>query len=287
MSTVQSRVRDLREHRQRGLHGGVVAEQRGRVPIAPGERVGLRLVRGRRLEQRGGDRLLQRANLERLDQEVARAGVHGPHRIGDLRAAAHHDDRRSRRMHARGGQDLEAGHLRHPDVRQDQIEALFLQARVGTDAVHRDNFMTRGPENAAQAPAQRLFVVAEEDLAHGVRMRAESVLESGSSFSRSIRFARAFFALKPTFFHLASTSLPPRFHLASTSLPPPLPLCFDSASTSASALLRLRFHLRFRSASTPLPFHLRSKFSSSSLLGFPPKLQRSRSVALACPASTV
>ena len=91
------------------------------------------------------DRLLQRANLERFDQEVARAGVHRAHRIGDLRAAAHRDDRGPRRMHAGGSEDLEAGDFRHADVRQDQVEALFLQAGVAADAVHRDNFMTRRP----------------------------------------------------------------------------------------------------------------------------------------------
>src|SRR6185503_20533257 len=96
------------------------------------------------------------------------------------------------------GEDLEAGHLRHADVGQDQVEALLFEARVAADAVHRDNFMTRGAQDAPEAPAERLFVVTEEDLAHGVRIRAGGRLETCSSFSCSIRFARAFFALKPT-----------------------------------------------------------------------------------------
>ena len=67
-----------------------------------------------------------------------------------------------------------------------------LQARVAAGSVHRDNFMTRGAQDAPQAPAEGLFVVAEEDLSHGVG-RARSLLESCSSFSRPGRFAASFF----------------------------------------------------------------------------------------------
>ena len=109
------------------------------------------------------DRLLQGADLERLDQEVARARVHRPHRVGDLRAAAHRDHRRPGRVHARGGEDLETADLRHADVGQDQIETLFLEAGVAADPIHRDNFVTRGAQDAAQATAQGIFVVAEEE----------------------------------------------------------------------------------------------------------------------------
>ena len=165
MSTVQRVSATFASIDSAGSSAGSPPSIAGRVLVAPRERVGLRLVRGRRLQHRG-DRLLQRADLERLDQEVARAGVHRPHRVRDLGAAAHRDDRRARRVHARGGQDLEPADLRHADVGQDQVEALFLQARVAADAVHRDNFMTRGPKNAAQAPAEGVFVVAEQNLSH-------------------------------------------------------------------------------------------------------------------------
>ena len=136
------------------------------VLVTPRQRVGLGLVRRPGFQHRG-DRLLQRAHLERLDQEVARAGVHRAHRVGDLGAAAHRDDGGSGRVHARGGEDLEAADVRHADVGQDQVEALFLEARVAADAVHRDNFMTGGAQDAAQAPAEGIFVVAEENLSHG------------------------------------------------------------------------------------------------------------------------
>jgi hypothetical protein len=133
--------------------------------IAPGQRVGLRLARGRRL-QHGADGLFQRADLERLDQEIARAGVHRTHRIRNLGAAAHRDDGRAGRMQAGCGQDLEAADTRHADVGEDQVEALLFEARVPLQTVQRDNFMTRRPQDTAQAPTQRVFIVAEEDLSH-------------------------------------------------------------------------------------------------------------------------
>ena len=194
-----ARVGDLREH--------------AKAPAASPDRRPARRARARSRQASGvGLRLVARGvgfstaatasssvrDLERLDQEVARAGVHRPHGVRDLGAAAHRDDRRARRVHARGGQDLEAVDVRHADVGEDQVEAFFLQARVAADAVHRDNFMTRGPQNAAQAPAEGVFVVAEQNLSHVGHPRGEARSDASQVSHGSADLRRAFFACWPT-----------------------------------------------------------------------------------------
>ena len=105
-------------------------------------------------------------DLERLDQEVARAGVHGAHGVGDLGAAAHAITGvpgACVRAAARISKPLTSGMRMSVRIRSKRS---CCQAGVARDAVQRDNFMTRRAQDAAQAPAQRVFIVAEEDLAH-------------------------------------------------------------------------------------------------------------------------
>ena len=153
------------EQREHGHDRGIVAEQPGRDAIAPGARILAGRGRGRRLEH-GRHGVLERLDVEGLDEEVARARVHRLHGVGDLGAAAHGDDGRSGRERARGVQDLEAVHPRHPDVRQDHVEAFLLQLGIAARAVRRHDLVPGGTEDPPEAPEERVFVVAEEDLAH-------------------------------------------------------------------------------------------------------------------------
>jgi hypothetical protein len=71
----------------------------------------------------------------------------------------------------RGGQDLEAIHLRHPDVGDDEVELVLAEPRLGPGPIDRDDVVPGGAQDPAEAPAQRFFVVAEENLAHPLPFR--------------------------------------------------------------------------------------------------------------------
>ena len=157
-------VGHLGDDAQHRGHGRVVAQQPGGGVVAPGERVAGRQRGGdrwRRPQQRTGQRLLQALELERLDQKIARAGPDRPHRVGDLGAAAHDDHRRGRTFAACGLQDLEAVHLRHAQVGEDDVEVLALEAGQAARAVRGDHLERGRSQEAGQPAAQGLFVVTQ------------------------------------------------------------------------------------------------------------------------------
>ena len=95
------------------------AARAGRRDRRGGHAAGLVALAGVDLSDRGG----QLVAAERLDEELARSGQHGPAQVVGLALDGHHHDGRGgeRRGQLLGGRD--AVHVRHVDVHQDDVRA--------------------------------------------------------------------------------------------------------------------------------------------------------------------
>ena len=156
--------RHPRDERADLLHRGALAHQR-RAPAQLGLQRAV-LGPGAVELQRRPHRHQHRLGRERLLQELERAQLDGAHGVGELRLAAHHDDRRAPAALAHAGERLEAvGARRHQQIEQDHvgIDLVQLEQRGVPVGRLRDGEPLLA-EQRAQHPADVGLVVHEQDL---------------------------------------------------------------------------------------------------------------------------
>jgi hypothetical protein len=110
--------------------------------------------------QRLLDDQLQLVDVERLLDEVVGAELEGLARRLDGREGGHHHDGHLGEEIAHGAQQLDARHVRHLDVRDDQVGRLRAQQRQsGAPVLGRADLMARPSEDQRQQLPHALFVV--------------------------------------------------------------------------------------------------------------------------------
>ena len=146
------------------LHGRALAHQRGAASQLGVKRPVLRP--GETQLQRGPHRDQHRLGCERLLEKLKGPELDRPHRVGQLRLPAHHDDRHGSGALPNAGQGLEPVRARrHEQVQQHHvgIHGVELQQRrasVGRLG-HREPFL---PQQCRQHPADVGLVVHQENL---------------------------------------------------------------------------------------------------------------------------
>ena len=106
----------------------------------------------------------QLVHAERLGEVVERAEAHRLHR-GVRRRERRHHERDDLGVDLLGGaQHVDAAHVGHPDVRQQQVERLGLEPRDRLAPVLREHDVVAvAPQHDPQHLAHRRFVVNDED----------------------------------------------------------------------------------------------------------------------------
>ena len=145
-----------------GLADGGLAGARGAGEAQDGSPVHLQVPLFLNNFPDGGAQLVQ---LDGLGEIVGRAFLEGVHRGADGGVARHHDDFGAGRHLLDGLQQLDAVHLLHLQVREDDVELLGLDLLQGLHAVGRNcHLVPFFAQDVLQVGAGDFFVIHHQDL---------------------------------------------------------------------------------------------------------------------------
>ena len=149
------------------LHGGGAADDEllALLELAP---QALEVVRQTTELERAVDQHGDLIQVEGLRQVVVRAALGGLDRVGHRVLRGHDDDQRVDLLLARLGEDVEPRYVRHADVEEGNVVGLAPQGIQGlAAAADGGDFVTLLAARALEDPADRLFVVRDQDMGRG------------------------------------------------------------------------------------------------------------------------